>query len=857
MNYGTSKRPVESTSGISPLATVALRKGKTILLLGLALVALAGWRLNQLELDTDLAGLLPRNDAAVEAYLRSQELFSAEAVLLLLESLEQEIDPVWGERLSGLAAELDLLAAASTLPFDTAGFEAIGAHGIQLLPPEARPEFLQRLSPEGMDLATRRLRSQLRAPLTPGLAERLRRDPLGLLELLPRPEAMAGARWELREGTLLSADGRALMVFADLERGRNDEAALRNLLGQIEPLQARLREALKEEGLDPESFRLRATGPAVIAAFEAKQLRRETYLSFALSLGLVVLLFALAFRRVGAFLWLTLPLGGAVALALAIGDLTMGPLSFLAASAAVPMVGLGIDFGIHLYTRALERRSDGLSPRQAMAAALEEVSGANFAAAATTGLAFGSLAISAIPGFRQMGLLSILGLALSLAAMTTLFPALLLATGALQVPGEKISRLSGRLLTPWLRFVLRHRKGVALMLCLSALACLPLLKQVNFGAGSYGERLETNPALGAQEELLERFGTHFRASVLMLSGEDPAALAEAHHRSLAAGDELRRQGIVTTILSPFTWIPSQAEQAATLEAAATLGGPTEIAERLRQSLRQNGLNPAGFAEGIADLERSLAGPPMDLETLGKNPDLARMVDRFWVRSDGRIHGGIFFLTADHRYEIPTFEALQEGFGGVDLPAGVQAELVTPRLLSYSLRSAAEREVGPSAGLALLAVASVLGFSLRRPAWVALALLPLLLAVLWLLAAIAALDLSLSVENIAALPLILGIGIDDALHVLHHLKRHPERSPLAVLRESGKAVALTTLTTVLAFASLAFAGHPALRSLGILTGLGVTFCLITTLTVIPAAVSLFPHPDEKAQEPGPESSEGLL
>ena len=47
-------------------------------------------------------------------------------------------------------------------------------------------------------------------------------------------------------------------------------------------------------------------------------------------------------------------------------------------------------------------------------------------------------------------------------------------------------------------------------------------------------------------------------------------------------------------------------------------------------------------------------------------------------------------------------------------------------------------------------------------------------------------------------LILGIGIDDALHLLHHVKRHPERSLLECLAESGKAVLLTTVTTVLAF-----------------------------------------------------------
>jgi uncharacterized membrane protein YdfJ with MMPL/SSD domain len=303
---------------------------------------------------------------------------------------------------------------------------------------------------------------------------------------------------------------------------------------------------------------------------------------------------------------------------------------------------------------------------------------------------------------------------------------------------------------------------------------------------------------------------------------------------------LQQEGIISTLLSPFAWLPTPGQQQATVQAATAGSSTAALVQQLRQSLRANGLSPEGFGEGVDNLAHALEAPALRLETLRQEPSLQALVERFWIHSAGKIHGAIFFLATDARYADSTFQALEEGFGALSLPAGVKFDLVTPRLLSNALRASARREIGPSVGLALLAVISVLAFSLRRPLWVLLAVLPLLLASLWLLAVVGATRMSLSVENIAALPLILGIGIDDALHVLHHLRRHPERSLLGVLRESAKAVSLTTLTTVLAFASLAFAGHPALRSLGILTGLGVTFCLLTTLTVIPAAAFLFPR-----------------
>ena len=135
--------------------------------------------------------------------------------------------------------------------------------------------------------------------------------------------------------------------------------------------------------LDPERYRLRFTGPAIIAARESRLVRREATVSFIFSLALVVLVFAAAFRRWGAVIWLSLPLAGGVAVTLSGGDMILkllkwrglvesSGLSVLAASAAAVLVGLGIDFGIHLYTRALDRRAEGASAEEAVRAAAPE-----------------------------------------------------------------------------------------------------------------------------------------------------------------------------------------------------------------------------------------------------------------------------------------------------------------------------------------------------------------------------------------------------------------------------------------------------------------------------------------------------
>jgi predicted RND superfamily exporter protein len=146
-------------------------------------------------------------------------------------------------------------------------------------------------------------------------------------------------------------------------------------------------------------------------------------------------------------------------------------------------------------------------------------------------------------------------------------------------------------------------------------------------------------------------------------------------------------------------------------------------------------------------------------------------------------------------------------------------------------------------LALGAVFVILLIDFRSLRYAIVGTIPLLAGFAWMMGAFVLLGWKFDVANVAAIPLILGIGIDDSVHMLHGLKREGVRGMSDVLRHTGRALVLTSLTTGIAFGSIAFASHVGLAGMGLLLVLGVGSCLITSLGLLPALARIFFQNDE--------------
>ena len=83
-------------------------------------------------------------------------------------------------------------------------------------------------------------------------------------------------------------------------------------------------------------------------------------------------------------------------------------------------------------------------------------------------------------------------------------------------------------------------------------------------------------------------------------------------------------------------------------------------------------------------------------------------------------------------------------------------------------------------------------------------------------------------NLMGIPMIVGIGIDDGVHLLHRYRVEGLTKTPIVLKSTGKAIMLTSITTMVGFGSLMLAKYRGFGSLGSLLVLGVFACFMTRL-----------------------------
>ena len=92
-------------------------------------------------------------------------------------------------------------------------------------------------------------------------------------------------------------------------------------------------------------------------------------------------------------------------------------------------------------------------------------------------------------------------------------------------------------------------------------------------------------------------------------------------------------------------------------------------------------------------------------------------------------------------------------------------------------------------------------------------------------------------NFVALPITLGVGADYAANIWARLRARARGASRDVIADTGSAVALCSMTTIIGYSSLLLSHNRALRSFGLLADLGEVACLVAALVALPAFVGL--------------------
>ncbi|MGA4644655.1 MMPL family transporter [Limisphaera sp. 4302-co] len=633
---------------------------------------------------------------------------------------------------------------------------------------------------------------------------------------------------------------------------------------------ARLREEVEETKREVPGVNVGITGEPVLEWDEMRQSQRDTLRASVVALVLCAALFVFGYRETGRPLKAMATLLVGVAHTLGFATLTVGHLNILTITFVPILVGLAIDFGIHLVTRYEEELRAGHGRVPSLERAMTHTGQGILTGALTTAGGFCAMTLTDFKGIQEMGWICGSGMLICLVTTLTFLPALLLA-GRQNLWDETSVRIPvrARIERLWLQ---RPRTVLALGAIVTLLAGFQA-PRVSFDYNLLHLQSENLPAVVYSRKLIESAGRSLLYGVVIADDLSEARQLQQQLERLPAVAEVQS---LVPLLTPEPGRKSERiRQIRDLARELPLPVPDPAPVALHDLSRT--LWALGGYVGLA-LE-SLSAEASDLRT-----NLVSLRDTITALRRSMLDDSLGTETARAgklgAYQRAFFQdlretlrALQEQDPGVpvrleDLPAalrerfvGVHGKLLlqvfpkedvwqrgpqeafvrqlrtvdpdatgTPVQL-YEYTTLLKESYEEAAWYALFAIVALVAWHFRSPAAVVLALLPVGLGMLWLLGWMVCREVSFNPANIMTLPLVIGIGVTNGIHILNRYAE--EQEPGLLARSTGKAVLISGLTTVAGFGSLLLADHRGIASLGFVMSAGVTACMVAALMVLPA------------------------
>ena len=649
---------------------------------------------------------------------------------------------------------------------------------------------------------------------------------------------------------------------------------------QADAAAGRLSAACDKEPARCKAGRLKVTltGMPAIVADETRVLARDIALTSAVALLGILALFLLGFRSLRQTVLGLLPLLLGMLWTLALVHLLFDTLNLVTSAFIVTLLGLGIDFAVHLLSRFNEGRLAGKEPREAAESALLGAGPGILTGALTTAGAFIALASSEFLAFAQLGLITGVGLICVLLVTLSVMPAMLVHPRLRFLQGKGTPKTISGTFFGIPDLVVRYRWGVILAGVGSAAAMLITAQSIPW---SY-DYMKLMPGGLASVEAMEKvtLKSDFSAEV---SAVVASSITEARtfQKELDAKKTIRRSESLAAYL-PLEQQKKKAlmAQLGTLMAgrlrpaavAVDLEAVQEAVEELKDSLEEARFTAkgAGAHKDAALLDKPVAAVLRLEEALAKVPeaDAVRRLGLFQkslldgleqgltlleknLASEGITEKGLLAqlppgmrdrMYSDGKYAVFAYPAQpiwDKAFLGqlvTDLRQ-VQAEATGFPVTHWETSSAIERGFKDASLIALLVLVILLTIDFRSLRYTLLALAPLGMGVAWMWGGISLLGLSYNFVNIIAFPLIIGIGVASGVHILHRYRQEGEKHIAPVVRHTGMAIFLSAATTMVGFGSLSLASHRGAASLGNVLLLGVGACLLTAVLFLPAVMAI--------------------
>ena len=860
----------------------------------LVLTLFFGYRASTLQMRTGFDSLLPGDNPRTAEFNRILEEFENESNIMLLAKGNEDSLKAYARGVKPLLEDFDKWVANVHIQIPEDFYRR---NALKLLPPDQLDNFGSMFYDPNLVPFLHNLNNSFEGEYQRNdEALQSRRDELDAVRFLDGLEMFVDLQSAVMNGEVIEDVGQKAvdaitfgetfmlspnkdMILIFIEPTFNMMIEPAELQESVDGIEKIIKEASTQYGVTAG-----LTGSIVLGRDEYKAFTSDSWTVSILALIGIFILFVISFRMWVSPLLAILTVIMGVTWAMGFSSFLVEYLSMMTAMMSVILIGLGIDFSVHIISGYTEKRNQGLDVQISMQETLLRFGPGIMTGGITTGLAFLTLMISETVGMQEMGLMAGVGIIFTMLATIIILPTMLVIRERLlknfnkSLPPKDVSYpFLGRIA----EFTAKYRwiMGIFFLLITGFLFNRGVNMSVDYNY------LNMEPvgleSIKLQEELIEAFDLSSDFVMFTTDNLDDARELTRQAREMETtgwvesisdylpdsdgleeqyrflqdlrrnleNREIRKQMSSHDMNMYRKEMERLEANIIELQDLAFLGGQDKVYDKAIKLVGEAGdsLDRGNITQFINALDTGLTKleltyfqqqfskafkstiiemantEPLTLENLP-----SEIKNRFTGKS-----GNIFLINVYPEKNIWEDSRFLYRFTDEATELSEKATGLPP--IFVELMDIMSKDGKKATYLAIIAVFLVLLLDFRSLKYALVGMVPLIFGAIWMTGLMEISGLKFTMMNILAVPLIIGIGIDDGVHILHRWKI--EKNLDIVYRSTGKAILLTSLTTMLGFGSLWFATYRGLGSMGIALFIGVGTCFLATLFIIPAILGL--------------------
>lgn len=502
------------------------------------------------------------------------------------------------------------------------------------------------------------------------------------------------------------------------------------------------------------------------------------------------------------------------------------PISFAVASIFVPKLnictsflfailgGLGIENGIHIFSRYRETRKRGFDMQTALEEIYTKTGRAILTSVLSVSVTFLALVWSDFRGFSEFGLISGIGLLVIFIIYFLFMPSLLVMAEKISLlrfaPKEEITEF--RPLVWKVRFDWVLICGIAFTVICFTVA--PFLTFEYDAKATRADIPEAREAKAKQRQTTKRVNY---PAVVIIEDQNEADHLQTIVKNKITDDKLTPT--IDTARSYYDLFPTQQEE------------KMKVIKQISRLLQDRTFKLLKKAdkENIDKFRKAVD------ETQSITPENVPADLAYLFKGNAKKPGELFYINA-----IPSLE-LDDGQNAMKFADDAGTINTASReyypssdAIVYGLVLKTMLKDAPKVIIfSILCIIFFVFLDFRKIGTTILVVTPILLGVVWMLGVMWFAEIRFNFFNMIIIPAVLGMSIDNSIHIFHRYRELGTGSVARVLSSTGMAALLASLTNASAFVGLLFCAHRGLYSIGQLAAVGVATCLLSTLVFFPA------------------------